>query len=130
MKFQSILVTLVVAGGGFFGWLAACGNSGVAVLAQEKSAQPKSAGTVLPFPPIPSASVAGPTVRESKMTWRKEPERLKPGAPNVLIVLIDDVGFGIPDTFGGDVHTPTLTKIRDSYDVNLFAHPSIVVDGP
>ena len=48
------------------------------------------------------------------MKWRKEPERLKPGAPNVLIVLIDDVGFGIPDTFGGEVHTPTLTKLKES----------------
>ena len=63
-------------------------------------------GSVLPFPPTPSASVAGPTVQESKMTWRVEPERLKPGAPNILIVLIDDVGFGLPDTFGGEVHTP------------------------
>ena len=35
------------------------------------------------------------------------------GAPNVLIVLIDDVGFGLPDTFGGEVHTPTLTKLRN-----------------
>ena len=114
MEFRSILAIIVVAGGGFFGWLAACGNSGAAVLAEEKSAKPKSADAVLPFPPIPSASQAGTTIRESKMTWRKEPEWLKPGAPNVLIVLIDDVGFGIPDTFGGDVHTPTLTKIRDS----------------
>jgi len=71
-------------------------------------------GSVLPFPPTPSASVAGPTLQESKMTWRKEPERLKPGAPNVLIVLIDDVGFGQSDTFGGEIHTPTMTRLRDS----------------
>ena len=48
------------------------------------------------------------------MKWRKEPQRLKPGAPNVLIVLIDDVGFGLPDTFGGEVHTPTLTRLHDA----------------
>ncbi len=48
------------------------------------------------------------------MQWRKEPQRLKPGAPNVLIVLIDDVGFGLPDTFGGEVRTPTLARLRDS----------------
>ena len=41
------------------------------------------------------------------------PDRLKPCAPNVLIVLIDDDGFGVPDTFGGEVHTPTLTKLRN-----------------
>ena len=69
-------------------------------------------GSVLPFPPTPSASVAGPTMQESTMKWREEPERLKPGAPNILIVLIDDVGFGLPDTFGGEVHTPTLTRLR------------------
>ena len=65
-------------------------------------------GCVLPFPPTPSASVAGATLQDSTMTWRKEPQRLKPDAPNVLIVLIDDVGFGIADTFGGEVHTPIL----------------------
>lgn len=48
------------------------------------------------------------------MKWRVEPNRLKGDAPNVLIVLIDDVGFGVPDTFGGEVHTPTLSKLRDS----------------
>jgi arylsulfatase len=31
----------------------------------------------------------------------------------VLIVLIDDVGFGIADTFGGEVHTPTLTRLAN-----------------
>lgn len=71
-------------------------------------------GSVLPFPLTPSASVAAATLQESKMTWRKEPPRLRPGAPNVLIVLIDDVGFGLPDTLGGEVHTPTLTKLRDA----------------
>jgi len=68
-------------------------------------------GRVLPFPPVPSASVAGPTIQESKMTWRKEPRRLPPDAPNILIVLLDDVGFGQADTFGGEIRTPTLTRL-------------------
>ncbi len=60
------------------------------------------------------------------MKWRKEPERLKPGAPNVLVVLIDDVGFGVPDTFGGEVHTPTLTRLRDGgISYNAFHTTSI-----
>ncbi len=81
----------------------------------QKSSPPAAAdGSILPFPPVPSASVAGPTLQESTMKWRKEPERLRPGAPNVLIVLIDDVGFGVPDTFGGEVHTPTLSRLRDA----------------
>jgi arylsulfatase len=35
------------------------------------------------------------------------------GAPNVLLVLLDDVGFGHTSTFGGPVHTPTLQKLAD-----------------
>ena len=64
-------------------------------------------GSVLPFPPTPSASKAGPTLQESVHQRRVEPDRLPKGAPNVLIVLIDDAGFGVPDTFGGFAHTPT-----------------------
>ena len=70
-------------------------------------------GSVLPFPPTPSASVAGQTLQESIHKRRVEPDRLPKDAPNVLIVLIDDAGFGMPDTFGGFAHTPTLTKLRD-----------------
>jgi arylsulfatase len=33
------------------------------------------------------------------------------GAPNVLIVLIDDMGFGIPSAFGGPVHMPTADRL-------------------
>jgi hypothetical protein len=71
-------------------------------------------GSVLPFPPTPSASVAGATLQDSTMTWRKEPQRLQPDAPNILIVLIDDVGFGIAETFGGEVHTPTLSRLANA----------------
>lgn len=70
-------------------------------------------GTVLPFPPTPSASVAGPTLQESKHQRRVEPDRLPRDAPNIVIVLLDDVGFGLPETFGGVIHTPTLSRLRD-----------------
>ena len=33
------------------------------------------------------------------------------GAPNVVIVLIDDIGFGHSSTFGGPIHMPTLEKL-------------------
>ncbi|MEF2977254.1 arylsulfatase [Subtercola sp. YIM 133946] len=39
------------------------------------------------------------------------PPRLPEDAPNILIVLIDDAGPALPDTFGGDVHTGTLSKV-------------------
>lgn len=70
-------------------------------------------GSVLPFPSAPSASVAKPRLQDSVHKRRVEENHLPAGAPNVLIVLIDDVGFGTPDTFGGFAHTPTLSKLRD-----------------
>jgi len=36
------------------------------------------------------------------------------GAPNVVIILIDDVGFGASETFGGPVPMPTLDRLADS----------------
>ena len=36
------------------------------------------------------------------------------GAPNVVIVLIDDIGFGGPSTFGGPIQTPTLDRLAQS----------------
>ena len=83
-------------------------------------------GSVLPFPPTPSASKAGPTLQESTHKRRVEPDRLPKEAPNVLIVLIDDAGFGVPDTFGGFAHTPTLSKLRDQgISYNRFHTTSI-----
>ncbi len=36
------------------------------------------------------------------------------GAPNVVIVLIDDLGFGAPSTFGGPIGTPTLDQLAEN----------------
>ena len=35
------------------------------------------------------------------------------GAPNVLLVLIDDAGFGNPSTFGGPIETPNFTRVAE-----------------
>lgn len=68
---------------------------------------------MLPFPPVPMAGEAKPRLQDSTMKWPNEPQRLPKDAPNILVVLIDDVGFGVADTFGGEVHTPTLTKLAE-----------------
>jgi len=68
-------------------------------------------GSVLPFPPPAMESVVKPRLQDSTMQWPAQPQRLPKDAPNILIILLDDVGFGVPDTFGGEVHMPTLTKL-------------------
>jgi arylsulfatase len=70
-------------------------------------------GSVLPFPPTPSASVANRTLQESVHQRRTEPDRLPADSPNILVVLIDDAGFGTPDTFGGFAHTPILSQLAN-----------------
>ena len=35
------------------------------------------------------------------------------GAPNVLIVLIDDMGFGMSSAFGGPIHMPTVDRLAN-----------------
>ena len=51
-------------------------------------------GATLPFPPTPSASIAGRTMQESTYTPRVIPPRLHEDSPNIVIVLIDDAGPG------------------------------------
>jgi arylsulfatase len=70
-------------------------------------------GSVLPFPPVPSASVAAQTLQQSKMVWRKQPELLPADAPNIVVILMDDLGFGLAETFGGPIKTPTLTRVAN-----------------
>jgi arylsulfatase len=69
---------------------------------------------VLPFPPTPSASTAGLTMQDSVHKHRVEPRRLPAGAPNILIILIDDVGPATPSTYGGEINTPTLDRVASS----------------
>lgn len=66
---------------------------------------------VLPFGKRPSGSKAGRTMEESVYAPAPKKSHLPPEAPNILIVLIDDAGPGTPDTYGGEVHTPNLTRI-------------------
>ena len=60
--------------------------------------------------PIPEVPKWGLTTYDAKDPDTKYPpiEPLRPpaGAPNVLIVLLDDVGFGASSAFGGPCHTP------------------------
>jgi len=85
-----------------------------------------STGAVLPFPSAPSASTAGYTLAESTHHRREQPRRLPENAPNVMIVLLDDVGFGLADTVGGEVHTPNFSRVVEAgLGYNCFHTTSI-----
>ncbi len=55
------------------------------------------------------------TLRGSTPDWNLVGQPVAPeGAPNVLLVLIDDAGFGNPSTFGGPIQTPNYTRMADA----------------
>ena len=64
----------------------------------------------LPLPEPPFNGVIGKTYQESKQDWPAVPKPPE-GAPNVVVILLDDVGFGQVSTFGGPVPTPELDKL-------------------
>jgi len=69
--------------------------------------------TVLPIPDRKFGGSIGRMMDQSAADWSFIPGPKAPeGAPNILIVLIDDAGFGGPVTFGGEIRTPTLTKVQ------------------
>jgi arylsulfatase A-like enzyme/uncharacterized membrane protein len=69
--------------------------------------------SVLPVPDRGFSGVAGRTIDDSIGDWSiVAPAKAPEGAPNVLLVLIDDAGFGGPDTFGGGIRTPNLTRVQ------------------
>jgi hypothetical protein len=64
--------------------------------------------------PIPDRPYDGPVFEDAKDPAAQFPpiEPLRPpaGAPNVLIVLLDDAGFGCSSAFGGPCQTPTAER--------------------
>ena len=78
-------------------------------------------GSMLPFPPPPMGGKVGPTMQESVHKWREQPRRLPEDAPNILIVMFDDAGYGHPATFGGLIKTPTLSRLaKEGIAYNAF----------
>ena len=65
---------------------------------------------VLPRPEPPFKGHIGPTVQDSTLDF---PQQVKApqGAPNILLILTDDVGFGASSTFGGPIPTPSMDRL-------------------
>ena len=69
-------------------------------------------GRYLPPPPQPFQGRIELNAAQSKPSW---PARVVPptGAPNILLIMTDDVGFAAPSTFGGVIPTPELDRIAN-----------------
>jgi len=87
---------------------------GVDARAQDTPGSPGATTTIdgryLPNPPQPFRGGIQPNAVQSKPAW---PPLVVPpkGAPNVLLIMTDDVGFSAPSTFGGVIPTPALDRV-------------------
>src|SRR4029450_11812975 len=67
-------------------------------------------GKQLPAPPMPFGGVIKESVKDSTPWW--QPRVVPPkGAPNILLIMTDDQGYGISSTFGGVIPTPALDRV-------------------
>jgi arylsulfatase A-like enzyme len=74
--------------------------------------RPQPQREVLPIPDVTPAGLTTYDAKDPETTFPPiEPLRPPEGAPNVLIVLIDDVGFGASSAFGGPINTPNAERL-------------------
>ena len=102
MKPRIILATLTI------GIVASCN-----ALAVQSTGKYEMNRTILPIQPPPRTPI---TVLDARDVEKSESFNVKApkGAPNVVIVLIDDIGFGASSAFGGAINTPTIDKLADN----------------
>ena len=76
------------------------------------SATMSLSGEQLPPPDMKFGGTIKEGALQSKYWW---PPRVVPpkGAPNVLLIITDDAGFGVPSTFGGVIPTPTMDRLAN-----------------
>ncbi len=106
----------VLAVSALLGWLTASGRPNAAI-AQEKQAKTgnpqRHIGTplVLPRPDFHFPGEVGRTYLDSDRAQFPQPVQPPKDAPNVVLILLDDAGFGQFSTFGGGVTSPTMDKL-------------------
>src|SRR5262245_39005440 len=101
------IVVALLALGVLLGWMAGLGGTPANLKAQEKAAEktPKGGSPVLPVPDAPFEGLIGRKASESKSAFPAGVAAPK-GAPNILLIMTDDTGFGATSTFGGPIQTP------------------------
>ena len=84
---------------------------GANLTGQALAAPPKPGGRqILPLPDIPEPAPVA-LYGEDVTYVPAKPLRPPEGAPNVVIILIDDMGFGASSAFGGPINMPTLERV-------------------
>jgi len=93
------------------------------------AASAATAAESLPRAPEPFKGVVNQDRDTSKPDWPK-PVKAPAGAPNVVLILLDDVGFSASSTFGGTAKTPTLDSLAaeglryNSFHVTALCSPT------
>ncbi|MFM8582397.1 MAG: sulfatase-like hydrolase/transferase, partial [Planctomycetaceae bacterium] len=113
MRIRMTLAVLVMAAGAILGWLAGSPRMTGAFAAEPAAEQTAARGTVLPVPPPAFKGTIDLRAKNSKSDF-PQPLKAPAGAPNILLVLLDDVGFGATSTFGGPCQTPTFTRLAQN----------------
>ncbi len=88
---------------------AAAGAAGFGVRRASRAVA-QGGGVTLPRPDRPGRGTAARYAKDASYP-PLQPLRPPAGAPNVVILLIDDMGFGASSAFGGPCHLPTLERI-------------------
>jgi arylsulfatase len=97
------------AASALFAWMLTTSGWLLARLQAQKNPSARTPD-VLPIPEPPFRGVIGRKASQSKPDFPKEVTAPK-GAPNVLLIMTDDTGFGASSTFGGPISTPTFDRI-------------------
>jgi Sulfatase len=85
--------------------------SGLVANSQTARAQ-QARETILPKPEPPFHGKIGRTAKDSTPDFPKSVEA-PAEAPNILLILTDDVGFGASSLFGGPIQTPNFQRLAD-----------------
>ena len=110
---RTVSFILVLTVGGLLGWLAALErlNDALGQVPEANAPATKGTPTALPRPDFEFKGKVGKTYKESDPPRFPQPVKAPKDAPNVVVILLDDTGFGQYSTFGGGVPSPTLDKL-------------------
>ena len=77
----------------------------------EQTTNAQGTPEILPRPDFHFEGNIGRTYLDSDPAKFPQPTKAPSGAPNIVLMLIDDCGFGQFDTFGGGIPSPTMDRL-------------------